>query len=142
MRARVDMPAQLTPPAAGLGGDGGAFASEMKLRAVKERGFMDGMYAVDASSVPFNDLKPIVYPDATVWRELTASRKERFGSKDMRRRGPAEKRIDAALKSPTQLEFVDTPLTDVIDYLKDYHQIDINWIRRPWTRRASARTSR
>ena len=86
---------------------------------------MDGMYAVDASSVPFNDLKPIVYPDATVWRELTASRKERFGSKDMRLRGPAEKKIDAALKSPTQLEFVDTPLTDVIDYLKDYHQIEI-----------------
>ena len=43
----------------------------------------------------------------------------------MKQRGPAEKKIEAALKSPTQLEFVDTPLTDVIDYLKDYHQIEI-----------------
>ena len=43
----------------------------------------------------------------------------------MKVRGPAEKKIEAALKSPTQLEFVDTPLTDVIDYLKDYHQIEI-----------------
>ena len=40
-------------------------------------------------------------------------------------RGPAEKKIEAALKSPTHLEFVDTPLTNVVDYLKDYHQIEI-----------------
>ena len=56
---------------------------------------------------------------------MTVARKERWGSKDMRIRGPAEKKIEAALKSPTQLEFVDTPLTDVVDYLKDYHQIEI-----------------
>ena len=43
----------------------------------------------------------------------------------MKVRGPAERKIEAALKSPTQLEFVDTPLSDVIDYLKDYHQIEI-----------------
>ena len=79
----------------------------------------------DLSKVPFNDMQPIVYPDAERWKELTASRHERFGSKDMKVRGPAEKKIEAALKSPTQLEFVDTPLTDVIDYLKDYHQIEI-----------------
>ena len=104
---------------------GGAYVSEMKLRAEIEKGFMDGLYAVDTSSVPFNDNQPIVYPDATLWRELTLSRKARFGSRDMKVRGPAEKKIEAALKSPTQLEFVDTPLTDVIDYLKDYHQIEI-----------------
>ncbi len=36
-----------------------------------------------------------------------------------------EAAIEAALRSPTQLEFKDTPLPDVIDYLKDYHQIEI-----------------
>ena len=37
MRARVDMPRNVTPPAAELaGGDRGHYASEMKLRAVKE----------------------------------------------------------------------------------------------------------
>ncbi len=37
----------------------------------------------------------------------------------------AEKRIEAALQSPTQLEFIKTPLQDVIDYLKDQHHIEI-----------------
>ncbi len=33
--------------------------------------------------------------------------------------------IERALDAPTQLEFVDAPLVDVIDYLKDYHGIAI-----------------
>ena len=56
---------------------------------------------------------------------MTKTRKDRYSSMDLAKRGPAEKKINEALKSPTQLEFVDTPLTDVIDYLKDYHQIEI-----------------
>ena len=96
-----------------------------KTTALAQRGVMDTMFACDMSRIPFNDYQPIVYPDSQWWKEMTRSRKERFGSKDMKQRGPAEKKIEAALKSPTQLEFVDTPLTDVIDYLKDYHQIEI-----------------
>jgi len=34
-------------------------------------------------------------------------------------------RIKKALTSPTQLDFVKTPLHDVVDYLKDYHGIEI-----------------
>jgi hypothetical protein len=37
----------------------------------------------------------------------------------------AEEDIFKALHSPTQLEFTETPLEDVIDYLKDYHKIHI-----------------
>ncbi|HUT09423.1 MAG TPA: hypothetical protein VMY42_02920 [Thermoguttaceae bacterium] len=37
----------------------------------------------------------------------------------------AEKKIEEALDSPTQLEFIECPLQDVIDYLKDYHEIEI-----------------
>jgi hypothetical protein len=36
-----------------------------------------------------------------------------------------EKAIEAALAEPTQLEFVDTPLSDVIEYLKDIYHIEI-----------------
>ena len=36
-----------------------------------------------------------------------------------------EAAIEKALALPTQIEFVETPLQDVIDYLKDYHHIDI-----------------
>ena len=44
---------------------------------------------------------------------------------DVPKRGPAEEKIARALNAPTQLEFVDTPLTDVIDCLKDLHKIEI-----------------
>ena len=37
----------------------------------------------------------------------------------------AELKIAAALATPTSLEFVETPLKDVIDYLKDVHKIEI-----------------
>ena len=96
-----------------------------KASVLADRGVMDALYAVDLSSIAFNDNQPIVYSNAELWKELTAARKERWGSKDMKLRSPAEKRIEAALKSPTQLEFAETPLSDVIDYLKDYHQIEI-----------------
>lgn len=35
------------------------------------------------------------------------------------------KKIKQALVSPTTLEFVDTPLSDVVDYLRDFHHIEI-----------------
>ena len=40
------------------------------------------------------------------------------------------KRLEAALKSPTQMEFNDAPLSNVIDYLKDYHQVEIQLDRK------------
>ena len=36
-----------------------------------------------------------------------------------------EKKIEQALHAPTQVEFVETPLQDVIDFLKDFHKIEI-----------------
>lgn len=33
--------------------------------------------------------------------------------------------IEAALDRPTQIEFVESPLSDVVDFLKDYHGIEI-----------------
>jgi tetratricopeptide (TPR) repeat protein len=42
----------------------------------------------------------------------------------------ARAKIEAELREPTQLEFVETPLTDVIDYLKERHKIEIQLDRR------------
>ena len=39
--------------------------------------------------------------------------------------GPMVERIRQALLTPTQMEFVETPLKDVIDFLKDFHKIEI-----------------
>ncbi len=100
-------------------------ARNRALKVAKQKGFMDVTYGIERSSVPFPDEPPIVYPDAEVWRELTAARKERYSSMDLASRGPAERRILDALNSPTQLEFIETPLQDVVDYLKDLHSIEI-----------------
>ena len=60
-------------------------------------------------------------PSAARPRKSTA----KTTSSPPRRLQTGEAAIEKALQSPTQLEFVDTPLTNVIDYLKDYHQIEI-----------------
>jgi hypothetical protein len=40
-------------------------------------------------------------------------------------RSSAESKIEAALRDHTQVEFIETPLQDVIDFLKDLHSIEI-----------------
>ena len=37
----------------------------------------------------------------------------------------AEAAIERALDTPTQMEFVDAPLSEVIEFLKDYHHIEV-----------------
>ena len=38
---------------------------------------------------------------------------------------PAETRIEEALDAPAQVEFVETPLQDVVDFLRDSHKIEV-----------------
>jgi hypothetical protein len=44
---------------------------------------------------------------------------------DMKSRSTAEQKILNALDEPTVLEFLDTPLSDVVDTLEDHHEIQI-----------------
>jgi len=57
--------------------------------------------------------------------KLTARWRERYSSMDLASRGRVEKKIYEVLKSPTRVDFVDTPLEDVVDSLKDSHEIEI-----------------
>ncbi len=43
----------------------------------------------------------------------------------MKKSAAAPRKIIRALDEPTQLEFIETPLAEVIDYLKDLHGIEI-----------------
>jgi hypothetical protein len=38
-----------------------------------------------------------------------------------------ENKIEQALNAPTQVDFVETPLQDVIEFLKDFHKIEIQF---------------
>lgn len=46
---------------------------------------------------------------------------------------PSTRKIVTALHSPTQMEFEETPLTDVVDFLKDLHKIPIQFDRKVLT---------
>ena len=97
-------------------------------RAARWTNYFDTLYEVEKSSVPFPDDPPIVYPAAPIWEELTNRRKDRYGSMDLKATGEAEKNIEKALRSPlhsTGLDFVETPLNDVVNQLQEDYGIPI-----------------
>ncbi len=98
---------------------------QMDVHQAQQKAFVDTLYLVDKSAIPFPDDPPIVYPSAEIWQQLTIRRKDKYSSMDLAKTSPAEKKIKDALKSETKMEFVDTPLSQVIDYLKNYHNIEI-----------------
>ncbi|MGB9687981.1 hypothetical protein [Thermogutta sp.] len=103
----------------------GNFEKAMLLREARQKGVLDTLYQTERAHVPTPDEPPVVYPDAQTWQELTARRKERYQSMDLGASSPAERKILSELKKPTELDFVDTPLSEVINYLRDRHQIEI-----------------
>jgi hypothetical protein len=93
-------------------------------RLARHKGAVDTLYQVELSHVPFPDDQPIIYPEASIWEDLTVRRKK-FASVELSKKGGAEEKIRKALTDPTSIEFVETPLQDVVDYLKDLHGIEI-----------------
>ena len=90
------------------------------IRMARQKGFVDAMYQVELSFMPFPDDQPIVYPDAKMWEEMTDLRKKwkKYASVDLKdQEGPTAK-IRKALDDETSFEFTELPLTDVIKYLK------------------------
>ena len=96
----------------------------MQIREARQKGVVDALFQVERAHVPFADEPPITYPDPQVWEELTLRRKK-YASIDLAKRGGAEEQIFEALNDSTTLEFIETPLQDVVDYLKDLHGIEI-----------------
>jgi ferric-dicitrate binding protein FerR (iron transport regulator) len=97
----------------------------LALRVARQRGVVDTLYQIERSHVPFLDEPLIVYPDPEFWERISTHRIREYSSMTLARQGDARRKIEEALNSPTQLEFVETPLQDVIEYLKDYHRIEI-----------------
>jgi hypothetical protein len=90
----------------------------------RHKGVIDSLYQVELSLVPTPDEPPILYPDPEVWQLLTERRKK-YKAVDLTQSSPTEAKIVAALDDKTELEFVDQPLSDVVDFLKERHDIEI-----------------
>jgi hypothetical protein len=101
------------------------YTTDMRaLRDARHRGFVDMLYATETSHVPTSDEPPILYPDPEVWMALT-ERRRKYKVADLSKNSPTEMKIAAALTDKTEVDFDEQPLSDVIDYLKDRHDIEI-----------------
>ncbi|GIS60084.1 MAG: hypothetical protein CM1200mP2_23090 [Planctomycetaceae bacterium] len=95
------------------------------LRNLRADRFLAVLEQVEFSHVPFPDEPPIRYPDAAVWRRLTEERKK-WASVDLHNyRKGLRSESSGLLDDETEMEFVDLPLSDVVDYLKQQHNIQI-----------------
>jgi len=76
---------------------------------------------------PLSEADPFAAPAAR-FAPATEARKEPTRQSEARDRPAAQRAkaaIEAALAQPTSLEFNDEPLSNIVDYLKDYHRIEI-----------------
>lgn len=92
-------------------------------RIDRQKGVVETLHRAEVAHVPQSDEPPIVYVDAAEWQDLTLRRSKY--STDMYQEKPAEAKIRKALTDMTDVEFVETPLGDVVEYLKDRHNIEI-----------------
>jgi hypothetical protein len=106
-----------------------SYVEAMGARAARQKGVVDTLCTAETTLIPQPDDQPITYPYAPVWEELTLRRRG-SAAVDMKRLGPAEARIRSALGDPTTIQFVETPLQEVVDYLKDLHGIEIQLDRK------------
>ena len=91
--------------------------SNLALQAEKEEGFMGAMRAVDTSGIPFDDMVPYRFNrNAEEWKDLI-QRRTKFTEAGGRRRNERELEIEQKLQTPVSLQFDNTPLSQVMDYL-------------------------
>ena len=95
-----------------------------RMKSLRAEKFLETLYQVELSHVPFPDEPPILWPAPEVWKALTERRKK-WASVDLKTFNPTEERIRAALDEPTEVEFIDLPLQDCLNFLKDFHNIEI-----------------
>ena len=123
--ARAIEPLNLTPHVAVFNTElVGNYHDIQAIRELRYVGVIDVLWGTEKSHVPFADEPPIVYPDSEFWEEITR-RREKYNSVDLAKTGGAEEKIFNALDEPTKIQFIDTPLIEVIDYLKVLHGIEI-----------------
>ncbi|MGE3779730.1 MAG: hypothetical protein AB7F89_21255, partial [Pirellulaceae bacterium] len=86
-----------------------------RFRDLRDRNFVDTLYRVEESAIPFPDEPPIVYPAADVWEQITMSRKQYKAVDLAGRPGSPEMKIQEALEKQEKFEYLDTPLLQVAE---------------------------
>lgn len=94
------------------------------LKSLRYDRFLEALYSVEQSHVPFSDEPPVRYPPAAVWQQLTLKR-EKWKSVDLHKESANEQKISRALDQETSLEFPDNTLKEVVDFITQLHNIPI-----------------
>lgn len=89
-----------------------------RLRYLRADKFLETLYQVELSHVPFPDEPPVLWPSAEVWQALTKRRKK-WASVDLRKYDKKEEAIRAMLDEPVECSFQEIPLREAITSLKD-----------------------
>ncbi len=101
------------------------YAADMTaVRDMRHKGLVDTSFQIELSHVPLSDEPPILYPDPETWQLLT-ERRRKYKAVDLMQHSESETKILAALDEKTEVDFTEQPLTDVVDYLKERHGIEI-----------------
>ena len=91
----------------------------------RHKGVVESLYATEVAHIPQSDEPPIIYPSAEEWMLKTERRKKYAEAVSLYQPGSSEEKIYRELGNTTDLEFADTPLSDVVDYIKNKHDIEI-----------------
>ncbi|HVX12825.1 MAG TPA: hypothetical protein VHC22_16705 [Pirellulales bacterium] len=94
------------------------------VRDQRHKGTVDMLFSVELSTMPTADDPPIIYPDPGVW-QMMSERRKKYKAVDLTEHGPNETKILEALDDKTEIDFAEQPLSDVVDYLKQRHGIEI-----------------
>ena len=95
-----------------------------RMRSLRADKWLATLYQAELSHVPFPDEPPVLWPPAEVWRALT-ERRRKWQSVDLKKFSAAEERIFEALDAPTEIDFNEIPLTDVMTFIGEQHGITI-----------------
>ena len=101
----------------------GQLSKAYRLINLRHDRFLETLYQVELSHVPFPDEPPIIYPPADVWRALTIARKKKYKSVALRSEKPVEMWLDEQLDLPIpDLEYPgEESLEVILQYISDYY---------------------
>lgn len=124
-RTALDMrPGDGTASAAVVMAEGaGQLSKAYELRNLRADRFLEVLYQVELSHVPFPDEPPVQYPPADVWRALTLSRQKKYESVSLRSEKPVELWLEEMLDQPIPaLSYPgENSLSEILEFLENYY---------------------
>jgi hypothetical protein len=102
----------------------GQISKAYRMRALRADKLLETLYQVELSHVPFPDEPPVLWPNAQVWRALTARRKK-WASVDLRKDSPSEQHIESELDTLTNLDFTEMPLGEAMAFVGTRHNFTV-----------------